>query len=212
MYRLQDEGVITREIYQLFGEIRRAGNEANHAFYGDQQKAQNILKVADAEQGSIITPSDFTPEAKAEAQSTGKTPITLISGAELVDLLIKYQVGIKQEQVVVPSIDTEYWTEVVGITLEEPKEKVKVKVEKPTKNIRFPLSIQGKHKDEIYKAELLNLNGTVCLNGQEYPTPTTAAKVIVTDWKEVNGWDFWRYENLESGKLEKIGNLRITKK
>ncbi len=46
VFRLQDEGVISREIYQLFGEIRRAGNEANHAFYGDQQKALNILKVA----------------------------------------------------------------------------------------------------------------------------------------------------------------------
>jgi hypothetical protein len=22
----------------------------------------------------------------------------------------------------------------------------------------------------------------------------TAAKVIVTDWKEVNGWDFWMYQ------------------
>ena len=44
------------------------------------------LKVADSEQGLVITPSDFTAEAKAEAQSAGKTPITLINGEDLVNL------------------------------------------------------------------------------------------------------------------------------
>jgi restriction system protein len=77
------------------------------------------LRVADAEQGLIITPSDFTPEARNESQSTGKTPITLINGFQLVDLLIQYQVGVKQEQYTVPSIDAEYWSEVLGVTLEE---------------------------------------------------------------------------------------------
>lgn len=73
------------------------------------------LRVADAEQGLIITPSDFTPEARNESQSMGKTPITLINGFQLVDLLIQYQVGVKQEQYTVPSIDAEYWTEVLGM-------------------------------------------------------------------------------------------------
>jgi len=164
------------------------------------------LKVADAEQGLIITPSDFTPDAKLEAQAEGKTPITLINGSELVDLLIQYQVGIKQEQVIVPSIDTEYWTEIVGISLEEPEEKVKVV--KQTRKARFPLSIQAQHSGEVFKGELLDITGIVRYKGQEYPTPSTAAKVIVTDWKEVNGWDFWRYWNHESGKWEKIGKLR----
>ena len=164
------------------------------------------LKFADAEQGLIITPSDFTPDAKSESQAEGKTPITLINGSELVDLLIQYQVGIKQEPVIVPSIDTEYWTEVVGISPEEPKEKTQG--EKQSKKLRFPLPIQAKHHGEIYKGELLDLGGSVRYDGQEYPTPTTAAKMIVTDWKQVNGWDFWRYLKSESGKWEKIGKLR----
>ena len=46
------------------------------------------------------------------------------------------------------------------------------------------------------------------LQDKEYQTPTTAAKTIVTDWKEVNGWDFWRYLNPNSGNWEKIGKLR----
>ena len=105
-----------------------------------------------------------------------------------------------------PSIDAEYWTEIVGISLQEQKEKPREV--KQTKKIRFPLPIQAQHGGEVYKGELLDIKGSVRYDGQEYPTPTTAAKVIVTDWKEVNGWDFWRYLNSESGKWEKIGNLR----
>ena len=76
-------------------------------------------RVADAEQGLIMTPSDFTPEAKNKSQAEGKTPIALINGGQLVDLLIQYQVGVKQEGYTVPSIDTEYWSEVLGVSLED---------------------------------------------------------------------------------------------
>lgn len=76
------------------------------------------LRVGDAEQGLIITPSDFTPEARNESEASGKTPITLINGLQLVDLLIQYQVGVKQEQYTVPSIDAEYWSEVLGVEID----------------------------------------------------------------------------------------------
>lgn len=33
--RIQDSGVLSGEIFQLFGEARRTGNEANHALEGD---------------------------------------------------------------------------------------------------------------------------------------------------------------------------------
>jgi restriction system protein len=75
------------------------------------------LRVADNEQGLIITPSDFTPEARNESTSEGRTPIALINGTQLVDLLIQYQVGVKQEQYTVPSIDEEYWSEVLGVSI-----------------------------------------------------------------------------------------------
>lgn len=44
--RLQDEDILPREIAQVFGEIRRAGNAANHAIDGDHQKALTTLKMA----------------------------------------------------------------------------------------------------------------------------------------------------------------------
>jgi restriction system protein len=164
------------------------------------------LHVADSEQGLIITPSDYTPEAKTESQAVGKFPITLINGEQLVDLLIQYQVGVKQEHYVVPSIDTEYWTEVLGVSFEE--EKPETKEKKELAKVTFPLTIQGTHREQTFTGTLLNFEGAMQVNGQDYSSPSSAAKAVVTDWKEVNGWDFWRYLNPESGKWEKIGNLR----
>jgi len=43
--RLQDQGILPREIEQLFGEVRRAGNAANHAIVGDHRTALGVLKV-----------------------------------------------------------------------------------------------------------------------------------------------------------------------
>jgi len=44
--RLQDQGVLPRQVGQLFGEIRRAGNEATHNLVADYQLAGNTLKMA----------------------------------------------------------------------------------------------------------------------------------------------------------------------
>lgn len=43
--RLQDSGILPREIFQLFSEIRRAGNAANHALSGDHRSALSTLKL-----------------------------------------------------------------------------------------------------------------------------------------------------------------------
>lgn len=44
--RLQDQGILPREIAQLFGEVRRAGNAANHAISGDHRNALAILRIS----------------------------------------------------------------------------------------------------------------------------------------------------------------------
>lgn len=43
--RLQDQSILPREIFQLFDEVRRKGNEANHALKGDHGKALGCLKI-----------------------------------------------------------------------------------------------------------------------------------------------------------------------
>lgn len=44
--RLRDQGIIPPQIHQLFGEIRRSGNAANHALAGDHRVALAVLKIA----------------------------------------------------------------------------------------------------------------------------------------------------------------------
>ncbi len=44
--RLQDQGILSREIAQLFGAVRRAGNAASHAMTGDHAGALAVLKVS----------------------------------------------------------------------------------------------------------------------------------------------------------------------
>lgn len=168
------------------------------------------LKVVDSEQGLIITPSNFTASAVAESQDTGKTPIRLINGDQLVDLLIRYNVGVKQEQYVVPSIDTEYWTEVLGVTpVEPPPTPAKADQKKATvSSITFPLAIQANHKGQTYNAQLMSPKGTVRWNGKEFETPSAAAKAIAVGWKSVNGWDFWQYQDPATGKWLKIRQIR----
>jgi type I restriction enzyme R subunit len=44
--RLQDSGVLPRQVAQLFGEVRRAGNAASHALTGDHRTALSVLKIS----------------------------------------------------------------------------------------------------------------------------------------------------------------------
>src|SRR6266566_2242494 len=43
--RLQDHGILPREISQLFDEIRRAGNAASHAMAGDHRTTLAAMKI-----------------------------------------------------------------------------------------------------------------------------------------------------------------------
>ncbi len=43
--RLRDHGILPYEIHQLFGEVRRTGNSANHALAGDHRTALAVLKI-----------------------------------------------------------------------------------------------------------------------------------------------------------------------
>jgi len=51
------------------------------------------------EQGCIVTTSDFSPGAREEACKPDKTPIALIDGKELMNLMMEYQVGVRRKDV-----------------------------------------------------------------------------------------------------------------
>jgi type I restriction enzyme R subunit len=87
--RLQDQGILPREIAQLFGEVRRAGNAATHAITGDHRAALSTLRItwqlavwfhrtfADPsfKSGPFVPPAlpkDESAELRAEHASMGK--------------------------------------------------------------------------------------------------------------------------------------------
>jgi type I restriction enzyme, R subunit len=43
--RLEDQGILPREVAQLFGDVRRAGNAANHRLAGDYSAALSAMKI-----------------------------------------------------------------------------------------------------------------------------------------------------------------------
>jgi type I restriction enzyme R subunit len=63
--RLQDEGALPREIYQLFDAICYDGNKANHEINEDDQKALNALKMA-WQLGVWFERTFFKPEFQPE--------------------------------------------------------------------------------------------------------------------------------------------------
>ena len=204
-------GVLRSNPLSIVKVAIQAKRWTNNVGAGVVRDLRGSLKVADSEQGLIITPSEFSSGAKEEAQASGKTPIRLINGIQLVDLLIQYNVGVKKEEYVVPTIDSEYWTEVLGVAIVEPEVPAKgLKKEKAPihQQTTFPINIQASYKDHIYQAQLISLKGVVRWNEKTFKTPSEAAKDIAVDWKAVNGWDFWHFQDPETGKLEKIGKLR----
>lgn len=89
LLRLRDHGILPLEIYQLFGEVRRTGNAANHALAGDHRSALATLKIAwqigvwfhrtfakpDYKSGPFIPPrppTDESAELRAELETLSK--------------------------------------------------------------------------------------------------------------------------------------------
>ncbi len=61
------------------------------------------------QRGLIITTSDFTKDGIDEAQAPNKMPVSLVNGEKLIQLLSKYQVGVKSESLTVLSLDESYF-------------------------------------------------------------------------------------------------------
>jgi len=53
------------------------------------------------DQGLIITTSDFTAGARADAASPDRVPVALMNGAQLVALLVEHQIGVKRVEAAV---------------------------------------------------------------------------------------------------------------
>lgn len=66
------------------------------------------------QQGIIITTSDFSKGARSEATAANKSHIGLINGDEMVELLVRHKVGVREKNLPVLSLDNGWWGELGG--------------------------------------------------------------------------------------------------
>jgi restriction system protein len=153
------------------------------------------------EQGIIITTSQFSTGAVAEAQAPGKVRISLIDGEKLLELLIEHRIGVTAEQHTVYSLDEEWWGDIIG----EPEPVLAKPVPPP---VSYPLLIQATPHGQTVQAELLDASGRVRYDGAEYRSPSGAGQAA-TGWKACDGWRFWLYQHPETREWRGIDELRI---
>lgn len=155
------------------------------------------------QQGIFITTSKFSKGAVAEAVAVGKTPISLIDGDRLVELLIEHEIGVVTERHAVHSLDIEWWGEVAG----EDETGLPPSLPAPPA-VTYPLLIQANPHGQTVQAALLDAGGRTRFNGTEYQSPSGAGQAAA-GWKSCNGWTFWRYQYPETGEWRAIDELRV---
>ena len=63
------------------------------------QQLRGKLRTSLLERGLVVTTSDFTKGAYQEAEAYGKANIDLMNGEKLVELLLKYEIGVESQKV-----------------------------------------------------------------------------------------------------------------
>lgn len=61
------------------------------------------------QRGLVITTSDFQKSAIEESKASNKMPVSLVNGEKLIELLVKYGIGIKKDQLTIFSLDNQYF-------------------------------------------------------------------------------------------------------
>lgn len=93
-----DGGIDVRGILVVGGVIRihmavQAKRWKNNVQSPEIQKVRGSLGSHD--RGLIITTSDFSPGAKRESDRENATPVALMNGEQLIDLLVEHSIGIR---------------------------------------------------------------------------------------------------------------------
>lgn len=203
-----DGGIDVRGILQA-GGITRINAAVQVKRWKANISAPTIRNVRGAltthEQGIIITTSNFSKGAIHEANEIGKTPISLVTGSQLLELLIEHSIGVNKEQYTVYSLDEEWWGELIG-PVTKPDAPITSTPEAIKINITFPIPIRAGN-DSTVIGELLDSNGRMTYNGQTYRSPSGAGK-IASGWKSCNGWTYWRFFHPNTGTWHSIQELR----
>ena len=115
----------------------------------------------------------------------------------------------------IPVLDEAYWIDILGESTPSPNGSpppagsASIHAVDP---LVFPLAIFAKHHGVIHEAQLLDAHGKVEYAGQVYATPTAAGRAVAVEWKAVDGWMFWSYEDPLTKETRKITTIRKTNK
>lgn len=170
------------------------------------------------QQGIIITTSDFTKGARQEALSPNKAHIGLIDGEELVDLLIKHQVGVASKELKVIGLDEEWWGEMLP---QETPDSISSQTSRRTAspkpasvrifNQEYPINtwkaVLLKTAEVIYKKHPYNFESTAfALRGSERQYIARSGENMISP-KKIPGSELWIETNFSSEDI-----LRISKR
>ncbi|ELD8764101.1 restriction endonuclease [Vibrio cholerae] len=105
------DGVINQDplgVDQLYIQAKRYA-EGNNISAGDIRDFFGALNLKKAQKGIFITTSEFTPSAIQTAKNLGMR-IVLINGKQLAHLMLRYNIGCREEQVIsIKQIDEEFF-------------------------------------------------------------------------------------------------------
>lgn len=105
------DGVINQDplgVDQVYIQAKRYA-DGNNISAGDIRDFFGALNLKKAQKGIFITTSDFTPSAVQTAKDLGMR-IVLINGKELAKLMLRYNIGSRDEQVIyLKRIDEEFF-------------------------------------------------------------------------------------------------------
>ncbi|WP_102797664.1 restriction endonuclease [Bowmanella denitrificans] len=105
------DGVINQDplgVDQIYLQAKRYA-EGNNVSAGDIRDFFGALNLKKAQKGIFITTSDFTQSATQTAKDLGSR-IVLINGNELAKLMLRYNIGCREEQVLsLKKIDEEFF-------------------------------------------------------------------------------------------------------
>ncbi len=105
------DGVIDQDplgVDQIYIQAKRYA-EGNNVGSGDIRDFFGALNLKKAQKGIFITTSEFTSSAIETAQNLG-TRIVLINGTELAKLMLRYNIGSRDEQVLhLKKIDEDFF-------------------------------------------------------------------------------------------------------
>ncbi len=144
------------------------------------------------EQGLIITTSDFSNAAQNEASDPYKSPISLMNGKELIELMCENGIGVIKDEIALLRISSE--------------ELIKAVPSVETFDESEGIEIFAKHKGKTYYAVYFSPNKVV-YNNQVFRSPSGAG-MAVQNGLPINGWRFWKYKDKKTGKSLPLDRLR----